>query len=129
MMLVKWILVFTNAMRFDIHRLRANSTLSDPDAFKYAREAAVTTNPKLIHNRFYQSNKRSFSRPVPVALGLLVTGVAACYALTVNFKPPEKSIVVQQTVDRLKRDLEAYEAHLKSTSCSRVVLLKKDTFY
>ena len=116
-MLVKIVKFQLIGMRFDIHRLRASGTLSDPDAFKYSREAAISSNPKLIHNRFYQSNRKSNflrNRPVPIALGLIFAGLTVSYYFVVSSKPPEKNIIVQQTVDRLKRDLDAYEAYLKT---------------
>ncbi len=104
-------------MRFDVTRLRANSTLSDADAYRYAREAP--TLPPAPHTQhFYRSSKKSSSwlvnRPVPVALGLSVLGFAVCYGFVTFSDPGSKSEVVQQTVDRMRFELEAYEDFLKS---------------
>jgi hypothetical protein len=103
-------------MRFDVTRLRANSTLSDADAYKYSREAP--TLPPTPHTRsFYRSSKKSswlVNRPIPVALGLSALGVGVCYGLAVFFDPGPKSEVVQQTLDRMRFELEAYEDFLKS---------------
>ena len=104
------------SMRFDVTRLRTNSTLSDPDAYKYSREAP--TLPPAPHTRsFYRSSKKSsllVTRPVPIALGLTVMGVGLAYGLALYLEPGTKSEVVRQTVDRMRFELEAYEHFLKS---------------
>jgi len=99
-------------MRFDVQRLRANTTLSDPDAFRYSRESAAPTPPLL-----YQGKRVGWwvTRPVPAALGLMGLGLGAAFCLSVYFAPPPKSAVVAKNLERMQSEIEAYENFLKNS--------------
>ena len=106
-------------MKLDINRLRANTTLSDPNAYKYAREVAPDLPPVPGH-RPYSSNKNVNklwkTRPVPVALGLMSIGCLGAYSLAIFLKPGNKNEIVNQTLGKMRIELEAYENFLKENS-------------